>query len=127
MKKCKKNVCRAFASMLPAILHPFALSVSQSACITDLQYGIDDLHRRSGALRKATYLMNGDTADGQQGDSITESWGPGGFAQRMAEYYNRKLDVINRGFGGRSTSSRSRSFTSYRVHFAMVRGLSTRS
>jgi hypothetical protein len=46
---------------------------------------------RSGALLPA---------DVWQGDSLTESWAAAAFAQRMSEFYNRKLDVVNRGFGG---------------------------
>ncbi|KAI5122981.1 hypothetical protein M0805_006859 [Coniferiporia weirii] len=38
------------------------------------------------------------------GDSITEqSWVSGGVAQRLADAYARKFDVINRGFGGYNT------------------------
>ncbi|KAG8917072.1 hypothetical protein FRC00_014068 [Tulasnella sp. 408] len=35
------------------------------------------------------------------GDSITQgAWEEGGFAQRLAHVYARKLDVINRGLSG---------------------------
>ncbi|KAK8861300.1 hypothetical protein IAR55_002119 [Kwoniella newhampshirensis] len=34
------------------------------------------------------------------GDSLTQAWSEGSLAQRMAEYYNRRIDVVNRGFGG---------------------------
>ncbi|EIW81976.1 SGNH hydrolase [Coniophora puteana RWD-64-598 SS2] len=35
------------------------------------------------------------------GDSLTQrSWQPGGLAQRLADAYVRKLDVVNRGLGG---------------------------
>jgi len=38
------------------------------------------------------------------GDSITQGgWQPGGFAQRLAYVYARKLDVINRGLSGYNT------------------------
>lgn len=37
-----------------------------------------------------------------QGDSLTQASGPGSFHQRVAEYYTRKADVINRGFSGES-------------------------
>jgi len=38
------------------------------------------------------------------GDSLTQGgWEQGGFAQLLAERYVRKLDVINRGFGGYQT------------------------
>jgi Txe/YoeB family toxin of Txe-Axe toxin-antitoxin module len=36
-----------------------------------------------------------------QGDSLTEASAAGSLTQRMAEYYVRRFDVINRGFGGR--------------------------
>lgn len=35
-----------------------------------------------------------------QGDSLTQAWGPGSLAQRMAEHWLRRLDVLNRGYGG---------------------------
>ncbi|KAI6036077.1 SGNH hydrolase-type esterase domain-containing protein [Pisolithus microcarpus] len=39
------------------------------------------------------------------GDSITQGgWVPGGFAQRLAADYVRKLDVINRGLSGYQTN-----------------------
>ncbi|WWD16797.1 hypothetical protein CI109_101229 [Kwoniella shandongensis] len=34
------------------------------------------------------------------GDSLTQAWSDGSLAQRTAEYYSRRLDVVNRGFGG---------------------------
>ncbi|OXG10085.1 GDSL Lipase/Acylhydrolase family protein [Cryptococcus neoformans Ze90-1] len=34
------------------------------------------------------------------GDSLTQAWSAGSFAQRMSEFYLRRADVINRGFGG---------------------------
>jgi len=38
------------------------------------------------------------------GDSITQGgWQAGGFAQRLAYVYARKLDVINRGLSGYNT------------------------
>ncbi|KAG8826461.1 hypothetical protein FRC18_010066 [Serendipita sp. 400] len=38
------------------------------------------------------------------GDSITQGgWEAGGFAQKLAYSYGRKMDVINRGFGGYNT------------------------
>ncbi|GAB1517379.1 isoamyl acetate-hydrolyzing esterase [Rhizoctonia solani] len=38
------------------------------------------------------------------GDSLTQGgWEPGGFAQRLAYVYARKLDVINRGLSGYNT------------------------
>ena len=38
------------------------------------------------------------------GDSITQwGWQPQGFAQRLANAYTRKLDVINRGLSGYNT------------------------
>ncbi|BEJ11224.1 hypothetical protein CspHIS471_0106460 [Cutaneotrichosporon sp. HIS471] len=39
------------------------------------------------------------------GDSITQAWSAGSLAQRMNEYYLRRLDVINRGFGGYNTDN----------------------
>jgi len=38
------------------------------------------------------------------GDSLTQGgWEPNGFAQRLSYVYARKLDVLNRGFGGYQT------------------------
>lgn len=38
------------------------------------------------------------------GDSITQmAFSPGGFASRLAEYFVRRLDVVNRGFSGYNT------------------------
>ncbi|EIW69193.1 hypothetical protein TREMEDRAFT_31374 [Tremella mesenterica DSM 1558] len=34
------------------------------------------------------------------GDSLTQAWSPGSLAQRMAEHYLRRLDIVNRGYGG---------------------------
>ncbi|ORY27680.1 hypothetical protein BCR39DRAFT_469152 [Naematelia encephala] len=34
------------------------------------------------------------------GDSLTETWAAGSLAQRMAELYQGRLDVVNRGFSG---------------------------
>jgi hypothetical protein len=42
-----------------------------------------------------------DIAD-EKGDSITQACSAGSFYQRTAEFYLRRLDVINRGFGGES-------------------------
>lgn len=38
--------------------------------------------------------------DVTQGDSITQNSSAGTYSQRMCEYYERKLDVINRGYSG---------------------------
>lgn len=35
-----------------------------------------------------------------QGDSLTQAWTPGSLAQRMSEHWLRRLDVLNRGYGG---------------------------
>lgn len=35
------------------------------------------------------------------GDSITQAWSEGSFAQRLSEYYLRRLDILNRGYGGK--------------------------
>ncbi|WVQ83514.1 hypothetical protein IAT38_005655 [Cryptococcus sp. DSM 104549] len=34
------------------------------------------------------------------GDSLTQAWSAGSFAQRMSEFYLRRCDIVNRGFGG---------------------------
>ncbi|WWC68934.1 uncharacterized protein I206_102870 [Kwoniella pini CBS 10737] len=34
------------------------------------------------------------------GDSLTQAWTDGSLSQRMAEYYSRRCDIVNRGFGG---------------------------
>ncbi|WWC87574.1 uncharacterized protein L201_002464 [Kwoniella dendrophila CBS 6074] len=34
------------------------------------------------------------------GDSLTQAWSDGSLAQRMSEYYMRRCDIVNRGFGG---------------------------
>ncbi|WVQ94350.1 hypothetical protein IAU59_001429 [Kwoniella sp. CBS 9459] len=34
------------------------------------------------------------------GDSLTQAFSDGSLAQRMAEYYSRRADIVNRGFGG---------------------------
>ncbi|GMK54412.1 hypothetical protein CspeluHIS016_0109980 [Cutaneotrichosporon spelunceum] len=46
------------------------------------------------------------------GDSITQAWSAGSLAQRMNEYYLRRLDVINRGFGGYNTDNALAAFES---------------
>jgi hypothetical protein len=35
-----------------------------------------------------------------QGDSLTQAWSDGSIAQRLSEYWLRRLDVLNRGYGG---------------------------
>jgi hypothetical protein len=42
----------------------------------------------------------GKLADNSQGDSITQTSATGTYYQLMAEYYERRLDVVNRGFSG---------------------------
>ncbi|WVR09742.1 hypothetical protein IAU60_006818 [Kwoniella sp. DSM 27419] len=34
------------------------------------------------------------------GDSLTQAWSDGSLAQRMSEFYMRRCDVVNRGYGG---------------------------
>ncbi|RSH84469.1 uncharacterized protein EHS24_005990 [Apiotrichum porosum] len=34
------------------------------------------------------------------GDSLTQAWSEGSLAQRLSEYWLRRLDVVNRGYGG---------------------------
>ncbi|KLT39356.1 SGNH hydrolase [Cutaneotrichosporon oleaginosum] len=46
------------------------------------------------------------------GDSITQAWSDGSLAQRMSEYYLRRLDVVNRGFGGYNTDNALSAFES---------------
>ena len=47
----------------------------------------------------------------QQGDSITQTSAPGTYYQLISEYYERKLDVLNRGLSGVNRSNGFRDYT----------------
>jgi hypothetical protein len=78
---------------------PSPISPNANSC---LDYVLYRLHRCHHALCELVHR----TSSSLQGDSLTEAWSAGSFAQRMAEAYSRKLDIINRGFGGASRNER---------------------
>lgn len=49
------------------------------------------------------------------GDSLTQAFTPGSLAQRVAEFYLRRLDVINRGYGGKGASCNADVRLQYRL------------
>ena len=88
------------ASKKPGIRTLFSLRIPPIT-VSARHHGLFRLHRCDHALRSyLLVLYHGSTLNDSQGDSLTETWAPGSFGQRMAEYYSRKCDVIVRGFGG---------------------------